>query len=128
MEKDRLKTESSISLKEKADIFQTFLEAQNGKNLERLDVSAPGSITDCLIIVSSTSKRHAQGLADGIMSICKEKGFEFLGMEGYALADWILLDCNDVLINIFQEEPRNLYKLEELWTRAQRNRNEEKTE
>lgn len=110
---------------EKAEIFRTFLEAQNAQDIEIMNVKSPESITDIIMVAGATSRRHAQGLADGLSRICKKNGVEFLGMEGYNLADWILVDCNDVIVNIFQEEPRKLYRLEDLWSRNLQTRKKE---
>lgn len=71
--------------------------------------------TDAIIIAGGTSRRHCRGLADGIARLCHGNGLEFNGMEGYDTAEWILLDCNDLVINIFLGDTRQLYKLEELW-------------
>lgn len=74
----------------------------------------PNPVSDAIIIVTATSRRHAQGLADHLLQGCREAGYEFLSMEGYDNAQWILVDCNDVMIHIFLEETRALYRLEEL--------------
>ena len=80
------------------------------------------SFADAIIIVTATSRRNARGIADAIRKFCRESGVKVLGVEGYDIADWILVDCNDIIINIFLEEARNLYKLEELWDRSARPR------
>ncbi len=36
-------------------------------------------------------------------------------MEGYNQGQWILVDLNDIIVNIFQEQSRQLYRLEDLW-------------
>ncbi len=108
---------SSVSLKE-ANAIHLFLDSQKAKDIEIINIDSADGIADMMIIAGASSKRHAQGLADGIIQLCKENNFEFLGMEGYDLADWILIDCNNIIINIFQEEPRKLYKLEDLWRRS----------
>ena len=41
-------------------------------------------------------------------------------MEGYNQAKWILIDCGDVVVHIFQEETREFYDLEGLWFDAVR--------
>lgn len=103
-----------------ASHFRAFLDSQNAGGIELLNIDSPQSIIDIFIVATAASRRHAQGLADGISVICKERGYEFLGMEGYDLGEWILVDCNNVIVNILQEEQRKLYKLEELWRRGQR--------
>lgn len=100
--------------------FRAFLDSQKAGDIAELNINGPQSFADVLIVATASSRRHAQGLADGISVLCKERGYEFLGMEGYELGEWILMDCNNVIVNILQEEPRNLYKLEDLWKRGQR--------
>ena len=39
-------------------------------------------------------------------------------MEGYTTGQWILVDCNDIVVNIFQQSVRDLYQLESLWGAA----------
>jgi ribosome-associated protein len=48
----------------------------------------------------------------------KAVNFEFMRMEGFQTGEWILLDMNDVVVSIFQEEARDLYRLEDLWKTA----------
>ena len=45
-----------------------------------------------------------------------EKKYEYLRMDGYTNGQWLLVDCNDVVVNIFQESTRELYNLEALWS------------
>lgn len=97
------------------DDFASLLAQQGAVEPETLLLTHENAFADALVVVGATSRRHAQGLADGLGKLCRDKNYEFLGMEGYELADWILVDCNDIVVNIFQEEPRKLYRLEELW-------------
>ena len=69
-------------------------------------------------MVSATSVRHAQSLADGVSALCHEQNYEYLRMEGYNAGQWILVDCNDIVVNIFQQSVRDLYQLENLWGAA----------
>jgi len=43
------------------------------------------------------------------------KRYEYLRVDGYTNGQWVLVDCNDVVVNVFQKETRELYKLESLW-------------
>lgn len=101
-------------LTEKIEVIIDFLKGQNA--LEATALCLQDAFTEALIIAGATSRRNAQGLAEGLARLCRERGYEFLGMEGFENAHWILVDCNDVVVNIFMEEFRDLYKLEELWT------------
>ena len=107
-----------IATKDKTTLFGTWLTEKKAENLLALDLAAHSSVAEALIIVTATSIRHAQGLADTVLERCRLEKIEFLGMEGYAVGQWILLDLNDVLIHIFQQDNRNLYKLDDLWPGA----------
>ncbi|HJA77188.1 MAG TPA: ribosome silencing factor [Candidatus Desulfovibrio gallistercoris] len=100
---------------EKLAIMKAWLEDHKAQQVESIDLAGKGAFTDALLVASATSVRHAQSLADGISALCSENNFEYLRMEGYTAGQWILVDCNDIVINIFQESVRELYKLEALW-------------
>lgn len=102
-------------LSTRLEAIRALLEQQNGLNPVVIRLDKDIVFADALIIVSATSRRHARGLADALTRLCHERGYEFAAMEGYDAADWILVDCNDIIVNIFQDETRNLYRLEELW-------------
>ena len=38
-----------------------------------------------------------------------------LGVEGQDTSDWVLIDCEDLVINIMNNETRVYYDLETLW-------------
>ena len=41
-------------------------------------------------------------------------------VEGYAEAQWILMDYLDFVVHIFSEQARRFYDLERLWRKATR--------
>ncbi|WP_300774529.1 ribosome silencing factor [uncultured Desulfovibrio sp.] len=100
---------------EKLAVMKAWLEEHKAQQVESIDLTGKGAFTDALLVASATSVRHAQSLADGISALCSENNFEYLRMEGYTAGQWILVDCNDIVINIFQEPVRELYNLEALW-------------
>ena len=87
-------------------------------DVAEIDLTGQGAFTDALLVASATSVRHAQSLADGVSALCHEQNFEYLRMEGYTTGQWILVDCNDIVVNIFQQSVRDLYQLENLWGAA----------
>lgn len=100
----------------KADLaaMAEFLEGQKAENVFLHVFKEPNAVCDAVIIATANSRRHGKGLADGLLSLCRQRGREFLRMEGYEEAQWILVDCNDVIIHIFQPDTRQLYGLEDL--------------
>lgn len=102
---------------ERAAAIGAWLSDHKALNLARIDLSSE-AFADVLFVVTVHSVRQGQALADGLAEFCRETGQEFLGMEGYETGQWILVDFNDILVNIFQEQTRQLYKLEDLWQQA----------
>ena len=52
----------------------------------------------------------------------KKIGIAHISREGGENNNWIVLDIGDIIVHIFQQEVRDLYRLEELW---QQNNEEE---
>ncbi len=80
-----------------------------------IDLHGQNSFAEALVLASASSMRQAQALADGLMQFIEEHALPFQGIEGYAAAQWILLDLGHIVINIFLESTRQLYRLEALW-------------
>ena len=95
-----------------------WLSEKKAQDLLALDLSKEHLLSEAVIIVTAASPRHAQGLADFILEECRREKMEYLRMEGYATAQWILLDLNDVVVLIFQPQARDLYRLDDLWPSA----------
>ena len=95
-----------------------WLEEKKAQDLSVLDVTPFSAVADVMVICSAQGARHAQALADWVLERYSEQGTAYLGMEGYAEGRWILVDGNDVLVHIFQEESREFYNLDGLWSRA----------
>jgi ribosome-associated protein len=78
-------------------------------------------MTDFLVICSGTSTRQNNALADALQdTLKKELNLRPLGVEGNRLAEWILVDYVDFVINIFSVDWRKKYALEKLWMDAKR--------
>jgi ribosome-associated protein len=78
-------------------------------------------MTDYLVICSGNSVRQNSALADALQeTLKKELNLQPLGVEGKRLAEWILVDYVDFVINIFSADWRKKYSLEKLWMDAKR--------
>ncbi len=83
-----------------------------------LDVREISSFADTFIIATGTSDRHVRSVADSIEAALKAHGDPPLGIEGYDEGRWVLVDCGDTIVHIFQQEIRDHYDLERLWSDA----------
>ena len=103
-------------------VREAVLAAQDHKavDLDVLDLKGVSSFTDFFLICSGTSSRHTQAISDAIMEQLEKSGVSPQHVEGYAEAQWILMDYLDFVVHIFSEQARRFYDLEWLWKRAAR--------
>ena len=87
-----------------------------GQDIVALDVQGKSSITDCMIICPGTSTRHVSSIADHVAQESKSAGLMPLAVEGKNAADWVIVDLGEVIVHVMQEESRQLYELEKLWS------------
>jgi ribosome-associated protein len=83
-----------------------------------LDVREISSFADTFIIATGTSDRHARSVTDSIEAALKAHGESPMGIEGYDEGRWVLIDCGDAIVHVFQREIRDHYDLERLWSDA----------
>ena len=109
-------------LEELSQIVIKALEDLKAKNIVQLDVREMTDVTDTLIIASGTSNRHVKSIANNVVEDSKKLGYMPLGVEGIDAGDWVLVDFGDIVVHVMQEETRNFYELEKLWSITPSNR------
>ena len=92
------------------------LEDLKGREIVALDVSRATSVTDYMVIASGTSNRHVKALVDNVLDASKARGIPFIGVEGQETLEWVLVDLGDVVVHVMQQEARDFYDLERLWS------------
>ena len=100
------------------DALRIALEAIEGKkavDVVVLDISGIASFSDYFIICSGTSSRQIQAVADEVEKRMRENGARPEHIEGYANAEWVLLDFLDFVVHVFSKSARSYYDLERLW-------------
>lgn len=100
------------------DQIVTALEDLKGQNIQALDVSRLTSITDFMVLVSARSNRHVKAMVDDVLEAAKAYGQPAIGVEGRENYEWVLLDLGDVVVHVMQQQAREFYDLERLWSDA----------
>ncbi|MGY3569010.1 ribosome silencing factor [Vibrio sp. SCSIO 43135] len=85
-------------------------------DIKTIDVQGKSSVTDFMIICTGTSKRHVASIADHVANEIKKIGLIPLGMDGEKEGEWVVLDMGSTMLHVMQEEHRELYQLEKLWS------------
>jgi ribosome-associated protein len=88
---------------------------RKAQDLRVLHLGRVTDFTDYFLICSGTSDRQVQAIADAIQERLRAEKVRPLHVEGYNRAQWVLLDYGDLVVHVFQEEPRRFYALERLW-------------
>jgi ribosome-associated protein len=105
LQQDELK----LFLADKADDMKA-------ENIITLDVQGKSTLTDYLVICTGTSKRHVSSISNHVAMEAKKLGMEPIGIEGETEGEWVVLDMGSSMLHVMQEEPRNTYQLEKLWS------------
>jgi ribosome-associated protein len=94
----------------------TSLDDAKAEAIVSIDIQGKSSIADHMVIASGRSNRHVAAVSDQVINAFKEAGLGNPKVEGLEGADWVLLDCGDVIVHIFRPEVREFYNLEKMWT------------
>jgi ribosome-associated protein len=93
-----------------------FIEEHRGKDTLALYVGGRCSFADHFVIATGTSAGHMRGLAKNLLDYLDERGMPVLNRRKVIDDEgWVLLDCQTLVIHIFNEEKRKFYDLERLW-------------
>jgi len=90
-------------------------EDRKAIDLKVLHLEKVSDFTDYFLICSGGSERQVQAVADAVQERLRGEHARPLHVEGYNRGQWVLLDYGDLVVHVFQEEPRRFYALERLW-------------
>ena len=96
------------------------MEDRKALDVVVLDLRASGAFTDYFVVGSGRSTRQVQAIVDAIGERLRAIDARPTHVEGYAHAQWVLMDCFDVIVHVFTSDTRELYDLERLWGSASR--------
>jgi len=95
-------------------------DAKLGESIVVLDLRGLTPVADFTVIVTATSGPHARALVDAVEEAVDREGFRLHHREGGPESPWVLLDCQAVLVHLFEAQAREYYDLERLWADARR--------
>jgi len=107
-----------LSPREKARIVIAAALERKAERPVALDVSGLTSFSEVFVILGGRSDRQVRAIADAVVRALKQHGEAPLGVEGMDEGHWVLIDANDVVCHVFDEETRERYDLERLWSDA----------
>jgi ribosome-associated protein len=106
-----------------AQVLQAVHAAQDKKaaDVVVLDLREVAGFTDYFVVCSGQNARQVKAIADAVEeALARAASARPNHVEGYARAEWVLLDYFDFIVHIFNPETRLFYALERLWGSAER--------
>jgi len=91
------------------------LDDDQAVELISIPLTGKSSIADHMVIASGKSSRQVASMATKLADRIKEKFGKNVRIEGLPVADWVLIDADDVIVHLFRPEVRTFYNLERMW-------------
>lgn len=84
-----------------------------------IDLRSQGAFTEYFVILSASNGRQVAAVAEEIRLFFRDNlGLQPVSVDGREGRTWILLDYGFLFVHVFQEPTRELYALEQLWSKG----------
>ena len=91
------------------------LDDDQAQDVVSIPLTGKSSIADHMVIASGRSTRQVASMAQKLTERIKQELGRNVRLEGLPVADWVLLDADDVIVHLFRPEVRSFYNLERMW-------------
>ncbi len=101
------------------DSIINVLQEKKANDITVISIAEQTTIADYFIIVTAKSTTQAKTLAEKLEENLEKQQMFALRKEGLKEARWIVIDYGSILVHIFNDETRDFYNLEKLWTKGE---------
>ena len=98
------------------DLVLRSLDDDQAQDVVSISLTGKSSIADHMVIASGRSTRQVASMAQKLQDRIKQDLGRHVRIEGLPVADWVLIDADDVIVHIFRPEVRSFYNLERMWS------------
>jgi ribosome-associated protein len=91
------------------------LDDDQAQDVVTIPLIGKSNIADHMVIASGRSTRQVASMAQKLTERIKQELKRNVRVEGLPVADWVLIDAEDVIVHIFRPEVRSFYNLERMW-------------
>ena len=91
------------------------LDDDQAQDVVTIPLTGKSNIADHMVIASGRSTRQVASMAQKLTERIKKDLGRNVRVEGLPVADWVLIDAEDVIIHLFRPEVRSFYNLERMW-------------
>ena len=104
---------------EKAEALHSLvlrsLDDDQAQDVVSIPLMGKSNIADHMVIASGRSTRQVASMAQKLSERIKQELGRPVRVEGLPVADWVLIDADDVIVHLFRPEVRSFYNLERMW-------------
>lgn len=122
---------NKIESQRKALVAAKAALEKHAEEVAVLDVAAVSSVSDYFVIGTANSRPQLAAIVDAVEQALRRHGDRVWHIEGLAPSGlhhdsrangfaWVLIDCGDVVMHLFNPPARTFYHLERLWADAPR--------
>ena len=105
-----------MNLDKLIEFIRTKLEDMKIEDISVYSVDGKSSITKYIIVGTGRGEKHIDSSLDKLRSDLKiELNNNNLAQIEGRVSNWLLLDLGDIIINLFTDESRNTYNIDEIW-------------
>ena len=125
-----LRSTSQLDSQTKASLAARAALDKQADDVVILDLRALSTVTDFFVVGTAASGRQIDAIKEHLEAVLAGQGASVWHTEGAAArapagreamgVQWVLMDCGDVVIHLFDQPARDFYRLEELWADAPR--------
>ena len=93
------------------------IENIKGEDIQQLDLrEIENTPCDFFVICSANSNTQVTAIVNSIQkTVSKALQEKPYHTEGLEVAEWVLIDYVNIVVNVFQKQTREFYNIEELW-------------
>ncbi|MGE3622752.1 MAG: ribosome silencing factor, partial [Bdellovibrionales bacterium] len=93
------------------------LADRQAEDVVTFDLEGRSAMADYIVIATGRAARQIAAIADYLRDAFMKLGVKQVRIEGLPEANWVLVDCGDVVVHLFRPEVRSYYRLEDIWNR-----------
>ena len=97
------------------DLVLRSLDDDKAVETVSIPLQGKSNIADYMVIASGRSTRQVAAMAQKLSERIKRELGRGVRIEGLPVADWVLIDADDVIVHLFRPEVRSFYNLERMW-------------
>jgi ribosome-associated protein len=85
------------------------------ENIQVLDMRKTSPLVDYMVICTGRSDRQVKAIVNRVKVDVEKSNYSVKHIEGAQAGLWVLIDCFDIVVHVFQDDERIKYSLEKIW-------------